>query len=88
MINTIKKSVSELEEGKLEVTNRLVLPPWASGKAASDGFITDEIYDHYEMTRYDDTLTMTHTLTPKFLDDIIQEFYVGLKHMCIGQSME
>ena len=43
------------------------------------GFVNRvEVTFPYEMTRYDDTLTMTHTMTPKLLDDITQEFYVPL----------
>lgn len=37
-----------------------------------------EVTFPYEMNRYDDTLSTTHTLAPKLVDDVLQEFYVPL----------
>ena len=43
------------------------------------GFVNRvEVTFPYEMSRYDDTLLMTHTLEPKLVDDVTQEFYVPL----------
>ena len=43
------------------------------------GFVNKvEVTFPYEMSRYDDTLSTTHTLTPKLVDEVTQEFYVPL----------
>ena len=48
-------------------------------KVSLVGFVNKvEVTFPYEMSRYDDTLSTTHTLTPKLVDDVTQEFYVPL----------
>lgn len=43
------------------------------------GFVNKvEVTFPYELSRYDDTLSTTHTLEPKLVDDVVQEFYVPL----------
>ncbi len=48
-------------------------------KVSLVGFVNKvEVTFPYEMSRYDDTLSTTHTLTPKIVDEVTQEFYVPL----------
>ena len=48
-------------------------------KVSLVGFVNRvEVTFPYEMSRYDDTLSMTHALTPKLVDELTQEFYVPL----------
>ena len=48
-------------------------------KVSLVGFVNKvEVTFPYEMSRYDDTLSTTHTLTPKLVDEVTQEFYVPL----------
>lgn len=43
------------------------------------GFVDKvEVTFPYEMSRYDDTLSVTHTLEPKLTDTLTQEFYIPL----------
>ena len=48
-------------------------------KISTVGFVNKiEVTFPYELSRYDDTLSTTHILTPKLLDDVTQEFYIPL----------
>ena len=48
-------------------------------KVSLVGFVNKvEVTFPYEMSRYDDTLSTTHTLEPKLVDELTQEFYVPL----------
>ena len=48
-------------------------------KISTVGFVDKvEVTFPYEMSRYDDTLSMTHVLTPKLVDELVQEFYIPL----------
>lgn len=48
-------------------------------KISMVGFVNKiEVTFPYELSRYDDTLSTIHILTPKLLDDVTQEFYIPL----------
>ena len=48
-------------------------------KVSMVGFVNKiEVTFPYELSRYDDTLSTIHILTPKLLDDVTQEFYIPL----------
>lgn len=48
-------------------------------KISMVGFVNKiEVTFPYELSRYDGTLSKTHILTPKLLDDVAQEFYIPL----------
>lgn len=39
---------SPIKVGNMDLSNRIVMPPLASSKSTSDGFVTDELIDYYE----------------------------------------
>ena len=48
-------------------------------KISMVGFVNKiEVTFPYELSRYDDTLSTIHILTPKLLDDVTQDFYIPL----------
>lgn len=48
-------------------------------KVSLVGFVNKvDVTFPYEMSRYDGMLSTTHTLTPKLVDDVTQEFYIPL----------
>ena len=48
-------------------------------KVSLVGFVNQvQVTFPYEMSRYDGTLSTTHTLIPKLVDDVTQEFYIPL----------